>query len=120
MSPRQPLRLILSALCAAAGLSLLPASADTIVIYGASGRVWAHALVLDNYRATTDVEWTVASPSGSIGPGERTGRYRLGENDVLLDENGGESGISEEDYAVALIDEVENPRAIRRRIAVGY
>lgn len=84
------------------------------------GRVWAHALVLDNYRATSNVRWTVASPSGSIRPSERTGTYRLGDNDVLLDEDGEESGISEEDYAVALINEVENPRSIRKRIAVGY
>ena len=84
------------------------------------GRVRAHALLLDNYRASSHVKWTVASPSGSIKPGNRTGNYRVGGDEVLLNKNGKESGISEEDFAVAFIDEIEKPQAIGRRIAIGY
>lgn len=84
------------------------------------GRVWAHALALENYQATTDVKWTIFSPSGSIAPGERTGSYRLGDDEVLLNEAGQEAGISDEDFAVAFIDEIENPQLLRQRKAVGY
>ena len=84
------------------------------------GRVKAHQLVLDNYQAVPGLKWTVLSPSGTIAPGTRTGTYRVGGDDVLTDTSGKETGISQEDFAVAFIDEVEKPKAIGKRIAIGY
>lgn len=76
--------------------------------------------VLDVFRASSaDVDWTFISPSFVIAPGERTGLYRLGGDQPLFDAQG-ESRISMEDYAVALLDRVEKNDAPRRRITVGY
>ncbi|MEU4314685.1 NAD(P)H-binding protein [Nocardia sp. NPDC024068] len=72
---------------------------------------------LNVYRVSNRL-WTYLSPSsGRIEPGERTGRFRIG-GDQLLDTGGRD--ISAEDVAVALIDEAEVPRFIQRRITVGY
>ncbi len=84
------------------------------------GRVKAHQLVLDNYSAVPGLKWTVLSPSGSIAAGQRSGEFRIGGEDVLTDSAGKESGISQEDFAVAFIDEVEHPRAIGKRIGIAY
>ena len=85
------------------------------------GLVWGHWLTLQNYRATSDVKWTVISPSGNYIPdGPRTGKYGLGGNEVLVDENGRPGGISHRDLAVALVDEIEQSQSIGRRITVGY
>lgn len=65
------------------------------------------------------LDWTYVSPADEIAPGERTGAFRLGGDDLLIAEDG-TSFISAEDYAVALIDEAENGAAIRRRITVAY
>jgi putative NADH-flavin reductase len=62
----------------------------------------------------SNIEWTFFSPSALIAPGRRTGKYRLG-TDQLLTNDHGESYISAEDYAVALLDEIENPQFIRQR-----
>ena len=59
---------------------------------------------LDYYRTVSDVQWTYFSPAGRIEPGERTVKFRLGEDQVVVDERG-ESRISTEDYAVAMIDD---------------
>ncbi|WP_149826175.1 NAD(P)-dependent oxidoreductase [Streptomyces tailanensis] len=67
----------------------------------------------------TDLDWTYASPADEIAPGERTGTFRLGGDDLLIAEDG-TSFISAEDYAVALVDEAEKSTAIRRRITVAY
>lgn len=76
--------------------------------------------VLDVLRASnTAIEWTYISPSFVIAPGERTGQYRLGGDQPLFDAQGN-SRISNEDYAVALLDRVENNDAPRKRITVGY
>ncbi|WP_084958811.1 NAD(P)-dependent oxidoreductase [Thermoactinospora rubra] len=66
-----------------------------------------------------DLDWTYISPAAVIEPGERTGRFRLG-GDRLLTDAEGNSLISAEDYAVALVDELEQGNAIRRRITVAY
>jgi putative NADH-flavin reductase len=66
-----------------------------------------------------DLDWSYLSPSAMIAPGERTGKFRLG-TDRLLTDAKGESHISVEDYAVAMIDELENPKHIRQRFTVGY
>jgi uncharacterized protein len=52
-------------------------------------------------------------------PGKRTGKFRLGTDHLLVDANG-QSSISVEDYAVAMIDELEKPAHIRQRFTVGY
>jgi putative NADH-flavin reductase len=73
---------------------------------------------LDQLRASK-LDWTFLSPSRFFEPGERTGQFRLGKDDLLFDENG-RSGISFEDYAVALVDELETPKHVRQRFTVGY
>jgi putative NADH-flavin reductase len=66
-----------------------------------------------------NVEWTYLSPAPEIGPGWRTGKYRTGGDQVLADATG-KSFISFDDYAVALLDELEKPRFVRRRFTVAY
>ncbi|RFU36792.1 NAD-dependent epimerase/dehydratase family protein [Actinomadura logoneensis] len=80
----------------------------------------AQGALLDAVRAEAgDLDWTYISPAAEIGPGERTGEFRLG-GDRLLADAEGNSRISAEDYAVALVDELENPQAVGRRITVAY
>jgi uncharacterized protein len=68
---------------------------------------------------TSDLDWTFLSPSAQFVAGERTGAFRLGGDTALRDESG-RSWISYEDYAVALVDEIEQPRHSKRRFTVGY
>jgi putative NADH-flavin reductase len=85
------------------------------------GLAWGHWFTLQNYRAADDVKWTVITPSGGYIPdGERTGTFRTGEDEVLVNEEGRPGRISHRDFAVALVDEIEQPQAIGRRITVGY
>ncbi len=70
-------------------------------------------------RAETELEWTVLSPSALIEPGPRSGRFRLGGDQLLVGEDG-QSRISTADYAAAMIDELEKPQHARRRFTVGY
>ncbi|MGW2591793.1 NAD(P)-dependent oxidoreductase [Streptomyces sp. NPDC001515] len=79
----------------------------------------AHGDALDHYRTVTDIDWTNLSPAATIAPGDRTGSYRTALDDLVTDDNG-DSAISVEDYAVALLDEIEQPRHHRRRFTVGY
>jgi len=74
---------------------------------------------LREIRKIADLDWTFVSPSIVIAPGERIGRFRTG-GDTLLKDDKGESRISQEDFAVALLDEVESPKHIRQRFTVGY
>jgi len=74
---------------------------------------------LDALREVKDLDWTFLSPSAFFGPGERTGKFRLSEN-TLLTAADGKSSISYEDYAIAMLDEIEHPRHIRGRFTVGY
>ncbi len=69
--------------------------------------------------AETRVDWSYLCPPVMLIPGERTGRYRLG-SDVLLVDPNGDSGISMEDFAVALIDEAEKPQHEMARFTVAY
>ena len=73
---------------------------------------------LDMLRATSDLDWTFLSPSAMFVHGERTGVFRLGEDQLLSNAQG--SSITFEDYAIAFVDELEHPRHIRRRFTVGY
>jgi len=74
---------------------------------------------LDELRGVKDLDWTFVSPSAFFGPGERTGKFRLSDN-TLLTAPDGKSSISYEDYAIALLDEIEQPKHIRGRFTVGY
>ncbi|MGA3156859.1 MAG: NAD(P)-dependent oxidoreductase [Steroidobacteraceae bacterium] len=73
---------------------------------------------LDQLRAS-DLDWTFLSPSRFFNPGERTGKFRLGTDQLLTDATG-KSAISLEDYAIALVDELEQSRHVRARFTVGY
>lgn len=79
----------------------------------------AGVVFLDVLRQEKVLNWTFLSPSALFEPGERTGKFRLGD-DVLLADDEGKSWISMEDYAIALADEIETPRHTRRRFTVGY
>jgi len=70
-------------------------------------------------RNEKTLDWTFLSPSAEFAPGERTGKFRLGDDRLLVDANG-KSHISMEDFAIALVDELEHPKHIRRRFTVGY
>ncbi|SRR5579884_2343782 len=83
------------------------------------GIAQAHHEALDVYRQNSDVDWAYASPAAFIAPGERTGTYRLGTDQLVTDEKG-ESRISAEDFAVALLDEIEQPRFSRQRFTAAY
>ncbi|MFD0403344.1 NAD(P)-dependent oxidoreductase [Kitasatospora sp. NPDC127121] len=75
---------------------------------------------LDLYRAADpDVDWTYLSPAALLEPGERTGRFRLGRDELLVDAEGA-SVISMEDLAVALLDEAEQPAHRRTRFTAAY
>ena len=76
-------------------------------------------LLLDALRETNDLDWTMLSPSALFVPGERTGRFRLGENTLLVGADG-QSTVSYEDFAVAMFDELERPAHLRQRFTVGY
>ena len=70
-------------------------------------------------RKETDLDWTFLSPAILLEPGERTGKFRLGTEQPVFDANGN-SKISVNDLAVALLDELENPQFIRQRFTLGY
>ena len=69
-------------------------------------------------RSEKELEWTFLSPSALFGPGERTGKFRLGGDQLLVGPDG-QSRVSMEDYAIALVDELETPKHSRRRFTVG-
>ena len=74
---------------------------------------------LDLLRQEKELNWTFLSPSALFVDGERTGKFRLG-TDQLLTAADGKSSISFEDYAVAMVDEIERPAHVRQRFTVGY
>ena len=74
---------------------------------------------LDTLRAEQKLDWTFLSPAAEFAPGTRTGRFRLGGDELLVDANG-RSWISMEDFAIALVDELEAPKHSRQRFTVGY
>ena len=77
------------------------------------------AAFLDRLRQERELNWTFISPSALFVSGERTGKFRLG-TDQLLTDSAGKSWISFEDFAVAMADEIERPAHIRTRFTVGY
>ena len=68
-------------------------------------------------RGTEGISWTFVSPSARLEPGERTGKYRTGTDRPLFN-SAGESYVSYEDYAVAVVDEIERPRHLNARFTV--
>jgi putative NADH-flavin reductase len=74
---------------------------------------------LNMLRKETSLEWSFLSPSADLAPGQRTGKFRLGTDQLLKDANG-QSRISVEDFAMAMIDEAEKPAHVRKRFTVGY
>ncbi|MFI1583784.1 NAD(P)-dependent oxidoreductase [Embleya sp. NPDC020630] len=124
-----------------AGLRTLGSDAPRLITVGGAGslrtrdgkQVWdaaglpesvlqimhAHGDGLDYLRTVDDVRWTNLSPAATIAPGERTGAYRQGGDDLVIGADG-ESRISTEDYAVALLDEIEGPQHIGERFTVAY
>ncbi len=66
-----------------------------------------------------EIDWVFLSPPAEMTPGERTGNYRTGKDDLIVDEEG-KSHISVEDYAAAMIDELEEGPHHRERFTVGY
>ena len=78
----------------------------------------AGSVFLDVLRTETQLDWSFLSPAAVFIPGERTGRFRLGRDQLLVNATG--SSISFEDFAVALVDELEPPAHSRQRFTVGY
>ena len=78
----------------------------------------AHTDALEFYRSVEDITWTNISPAAEIAPGTRTGTYRTGKDELVVDDDG-RSAISVEDFAVAMIDEVESPKHLEERFSVG-
>ncbi len=78
----------------------------------------AGSAFLDLLRKETKLDWTFLSPSAMFVPGQRTGKFRLGGDQLLVNEKG--SSISFEDYAIAMADEIEKPMHSRKRFTVGY
>ncbi len=76
-------------------------------------------LALDAILKVTDLDWTAISPSAAIPAGKRTGKFKLGLDKLIVDSKG-ESRISREDFAVAILDEIEKPKHIRKRFTAGY
>lgn len=74
---------------------------------------------LELLRGQSEQTWTMLSPAAEIFPGERTGRFQLGGDQLITDQDGN-SRISVQDYAVAMIDELENPQHRDQRFTLGY
>lgn len=78
----------------------------------------AGAAFLDLLRQEPELDWIFLSPSAMFVPGERTGKFRIGKDQLLANDRG--SSISFEDYAIAMVDEIERPVHSRERFTVGY
>ncbi|HZO23761.1 MAG TPA: hypothetical protein VFB37_14760, partial [Steroidobacteraceae bacterium] len=78
----------------------------------------AHRDAMNLFRIS-DRNWTYFTPAVMVMPGERTGRFRLGTSQPIVGADG-QSRISAEDYAIALVDEIELPRFVQRRLTIGY
>ena len=103
--------------------SLEVAPGVTIIASGHLPAEWmpiavSHEKVLEQVKKS-DINWTYFSPAGFFVPGERTGKFRLGTDQLIANEQG-DSRISLEDYAIALVDELEKPQFERRRFTIGY
>lgn len=77
-----------------------------------------HFDALKEYRAS-ELDWSVLSPAYSLAPGERTGTFRLGVDQIIRNAEG-ESRISAEDYAIAMVDEIERSQYVRQNFTLAY
>jgi hypothetical protein len=106
-----------------AGSLLLPGGSKVIDSPGFPEEYKAEAsaggVYLDTLRKEQDLDWTFLSPSAEFVEAERTGHFRLGQDDLLASAEG-RSWISFADYAIAMFDEVEKPAHRRQRFTVGY
>jgi len=66
-----------------------------------------------------EIDWVFFSPAGTLEPGERTEKFRLGKDDLIVDEKG-YSHISVQDYAMAMVDELEQENHHKERFTIGY
>ncbi|WP_260703582.1 NAD(P)-dependent oxidoreductase [Edaphobacter flagellatus] len=78
----------------------------------------AHEQVYKDLQVSS-ADWTYFAPAGLFEPGERTGQFRLGKDELIADASGN-SRISMEDYAIAAVDELENPKHRGERFSIGY
>lgn len=83
------------------------------------GGAQSTALIKELLQDVTEFEWTSFSPPYNIVPGKRTGKFRLGRDKMICDETG-LSRISVDDYAVAMIDELETPNNTGHRFTAAY
>ncbi|MEV6416008.1 NAD(P)H-binding protein [Kribbella sp. NPDC051718] len=103
----------------------LPGDPDTTVVDGPGFPRELRPIALacneqfEVVRGSEDVDWVYLSPPAVLEPGVRTGQYRVGRDELLVGADGA-SYISMEDFAVALVDEIERPRYRRSRFTVGY
>lgn len=95
-------------------LDTLPELPDAVM-----GQIREGVRTLDLLRGVDDLYWTFLSPAVMIGPGERTGKFRLG-GDVVVKDKEGNSRISYDDYAIAMVDELELNRHLKSRFTVAY
>jgi putative NADH-flavin reductase len=75
--------------------------------------------ILQELKNEKELDWVFISPSAFFSPGERKGHFRIGSDTLLVDEKG-KSSISMEDFAIAVLDEIEKPAHHRQRFTVGY
>lgn len=85
----------------------------------AKAEATAGVAFLDRLKAASDLDWVFLSPAALIAFGERTGTFRLGKDQFMTDANG-KSTISFEDFAVAMVDELEQHKHSRERFCVAY
>ncbi|WP_219272258.1 NAD(P)-dependent oxidoreductase [Pseudomonas sp. Xaverov 83] len=106
-----------------AGSLLLPGGSRVIDSPGFPEEYKAEASAgsafLDTLRQEKDLDWTFLSPSAEFVETARTGKFRLGQDELLVSSEG-RSWISFADFAIALIDEVETPKHSRQRFTAGY
>ena len=79
----------------------------------------SHIKVLAMLKASIDINWTYFSPAAFFVPGEATGKFRIG-TDQLIANEANDSRITTGDYAIALVDELENPKFEKKRFTIGY
>ena len=74
---------------------------------------------LNTLRKENDIDWIFLSPAANMTPGERTGKFRIGKDDLVVGVNG-DSNISVEDYAVGMVEELEQKHDHKERFTIGY
>lgn len=87
--------------------------------YRAEATEGRDSLAVWREEAPAELDWTYLSPAAEIGPGRRSGEYRISGDQFIVDEKG-HSRITFEDYAVAVLDELESPKHVGQRFAVAY